>query len=343
MRRTAGIVCTFLLLAASPAAALTPAECTAAKTYSATHDGVSVLVLQDGQPVCEDYPTAPPATGFELYSGTKSFVGLMAAAAVQDHLLTLDEKVADTLTEWKADPLKRETTLRQLLSMTSGMPSEIGKPPTYAGAVAVAFNAKPGERFQYGPAPMQAFGEVMRRKLIAAGKSGDTLAFLKGRILDPIGLTYTEWRRGPDGQPLLPQGAIITAREWAKMGEFVRAGGKVNGKPIVDPDAFTALFKGSAANPAYGLTWWLPHPNPNPDVVTATNDVTRDYATLPTDLVMAAGAGDQRLYVIPSLHLTIVRQARLDIARAMREARPGGRGPDAWSDSAFLHALGVRR
>ena len=46
---------------------------------------------------------------------------------------------------------------------------------------------------------------------------------------------------------------------------------------------------------------------------------------------MAAGAGDQRLYLIPSRKLTVVRQARLGAA--------AGR-PD-WSDSAFVRlALG---
>ena len=54
---------------------------------------------------------------------------------------------------------------------------------------------------------------------------------------------------------------------------------------------------------------------------------------------MANGAGHQMLYVIPSLKLTITRQARLDIARVMREADPGGPGTEDWSDVAFLSTL----
>ena len=44
----------------------------------------------------------------------------------------------------------------------------------------------PGQSFQYGPIPYQIFGELMRRKL--AEKNESVEAYLKRRILDPIGL-----------------------------------------------------------------------------------------------------------------------------------------------------------
>src|SRR3546814_12357153 len=61
----------------------------------------------------------------------------------------------------------------------------------------------------------------------------------------------------PDGAPLMPQGLALAASEWAKIGEFVRGGGKIDGKPLVDEMALGEMFEGSQANPAYGLTWWL--------------------------------------------------------------------------------------
>ncbi len=115
-----------------------------------------------------------------------------------------------------------------------------------------------------------------------------------------------------------------------EIGEFVRAGGTLNGKALVDAAAFAALFKGSVANPAYGLTWWLPRASPATDSVTRSTDITIHAAELPADMVVAAGAGDQRLFVIPSRHLTIVRQAKLDLL-ALAAGRASG-----WSDSHFL-------
>lgn len=327
-----------IALATPAAAAPDAATCKAAARYSDAHRGVSVLVLDHGKPICESYRGGDAQTAHELWSGTKSFVGIMAAAAVQDGLLTIDEPVADTLTEWKSDPAKAPTTIRQILSMAGGQPSgAIGKPPTYADAVRVSLNAAPGARFQYGPTPMQLFGEVMRRKLIAKGQPGDPLAYLKRRVLDPIGLRIASWRSGPDGNPLMPQGAVLTAREWIKIGEFVRADGKANGKQLVDPATLAKLFEPSKANATYGMTWWLPHVSTSADVVTASTDIGRRSAELPADLVVAAGAGDQRLYVVPSQGLTIVRQAQLDFVAALRGERSG------WSDADFLVLLGVKR
>lgn len=319
----------------SASARVTREQCAAAIRLSDANRGVSVLVLDHGKPVCERYTGGSSADAYELWSGTKSFIGILAAAAVQDGLMALDERASATLTEWQADPVKTTITLRQLLSMASGQPSKIGLPPTYRGALGVALVAAPGARFIYGATPMQTFGEVMRRKLVARGQSGDLSVYLGKRVLDPIGLRYKSWRRGPDGNVLTPQGLAMTAREWAKLGEFVRAGGKVGGKAIVDPATFAALFASSPANPSYGLTWWLPHPSLVPDPVTATTDIGRRADELPRDLVVAAGAGDQRLYVIPSLGLTIVRQAQLDlIGLAAGRAESSG-----WSDADFLEAL----
>lgn len=322
---------------AAPHAADNAALCQAAAAYSEAHRGVALLVLDHGRVVCERYRGGDAQTAHELWSGTKSFVGLMAAAAVQDGLLAIDEPAADTLTEWRSDPAKSTITLRMLLSMASGHPSAIGRPPGYADAVRIPLNAAPGTRFQYGPTPIQLFGEIMRRKLVARGQPGDPLAYLKRRILDPIGMRIGDWRAGPDGNPLLPQGAVLTAREWAKVGEFVRDGGKVRGKQIVDTATLADLFKPSRTNPTYGMTWWLPHAGGAPDVVTASTDIGRRSAELPEDLVVAAGAGDQRLYVIPSQGVTIVRQATLDIAAALRGE------PSGWSDATFLAMLGATR
>jgi len=309
--------------------------CREAVAFSEARRGASVLVLKDGRTLCEAYgPGAGPDRPMEIWSGTKSFVGIMAAAAVQDGLLSLDEPVSKTLPEWRDDPWKAKATLRQVLSLSSGLRSEIGRPPEYAAAVLMPLSAEPGTMFAYGPAPFQLFGEVMTRKLAAAGQPSDPLAYLRRRVLGPIGLGEVVWRRTPGGDPLLPQGAVLTARQWATFGEFVRAGAVVDGVSLVDPVTFRELFRGSSVNPAYGVTWWLPARSAGVDVQGPSSDLGQAAARLPKDLVMAAGAGDQRLYVIPSRGLTVVRQARF---APMDALRPGA-GP-RWSDAAFVELV----
>ncbi|HRJ62865.1 serine hydrolase domain-containing protein [Brevundimonas sp. UBA2416] len=303
----------------------------AAADYSAQRRGVSFLVMQGGRVLFEDYPRSSAGDTHELASGTKSFSGVLAAAMVQDGLLTLDEACADTLTEWGDDPVKRSATIRTLLSLSSGVGGgSIGRPSTYAASVAQPFAGAPGV-FRYGPTPFQVFGEIVRRKLSAAGRPDDVLAFIDERLLRPAGVTHGSWRRQA-GQANLPSGAQFNARNWARFGAFVQGGCRVEGRAIVDAQALADCFRPTPANPGYGLTWWLLRPGLVPPSPRSPIDSSAAaLAGLPT-VRMAAGAGDQRLYLIPDRDLVVVRQADGILARL------AGGGTD-WSDAAFLRLI----
>lgn len=342
------VTATSLATTAAAAQAQSVANCEAAKAYSAQRGGVSFLVLKDGKVISEDYPNGSvPDQPHLLASGTKSFTGLIAAAAVQDGFLKLDDKVSDTITEWKVDSRKTQITVRQILSLTSGLnPGDNQAPPPYSQAVKQPLIHEPGSYWEYGPAPFQIFGEVIKRKLTERGDAPDPLLYLDRRLLKPIGISCPFWRRSVEGDANMPSGAALTAREWAKLGEFVRGGGKVRGKPLVDPEAFSQLFQGSKANPGYGLSWWLPG---EANLIDSHSEpiAERSLVGVPKDIRMAAGAGKQRLYVIPSLGVTIVRQT--DKRSPKGRNRQGSRGKrtrvitseldSRWSDSTFLHIL----
>lgn len=279
-----------------------------AAEYSAENRGRSVLVMKGDKIVFEDYENGHTAEmPWFLASGTKSFSGVILAAAIEDKLVkSFDEKVSDTITEWKNDKQKANITLRQLLSLTSGISAgQIGRVPEYADAINSPVRYEAGTRFEYGPAPFQIFGEVMTRKL--APKKESVMDYLKRRILTPIGLKVAFWRMS-DGNPLLPQGANLTAREWIKFGLFLKNGGKWNGKQIVAKKLLDELVIGSKANPAYGITFWLNHDGKDPRGMPTAMRVETNNGDAVKDLYMAAGAGNQRLYIIPSKDLVIVRQ-----------------------------------
>ncbi|XBQ14815.1 MAG: serine hydrolase [Oceanicaulis sp.] len=327
------------LTATVPAAHAVP--CAALSEMNAEAGGVSLVVIKDGALACEDYPApGAPDRAWELASGTKSFSGIMAAAAVQDGLLRLDEPVAATLEEFRGDPALEQITIRDVLSLTSGLSfgehDRIGRPPAYDQAAGAARSvAARGATFVYGPGPFQLFGAVMQRKLDAAGLDADPAAYFQRRIFDPLGIVPARWRdRG--GDPHLPSGVALTARDWAVFGVFVLEGGAWGGEHLVDARAFAEQFQGTAANPAYGLGWWLAEPvDParSADIrqLRRATDITEAGAAWP-DVYMAAGAGKQRLYVIPSEGVVAVRQTD----RVMASLR--GRGPD-WSDVAFVELL----
>ena len=299
---------------------LSAAGCPRAAAYNAAADGVSLYVLRDGVPVCADYPNGGSADrAWGLASGTKSFSGVMAAAAIEDGLLSgWDERVADTIDAWRGDPRKSRITVRHLLSLTSGLDAgDVGTVPTYAEAIAAPAVAEPGARFEYGPVPYQVFGELMRRKL--AGRYPDPLAYLDARILGPIGARYDAWRRGADGMPRLPSGAAFRAAEWATFGDLVRRHGLVDGQPLLRADLLAELFVGSDVRPTYGLTWWL------------LVDLDRPAPGAPARAVAAKGAGIQRLYVLDRYGIVAVRQTASQLD-----------GPDdgvRFGDAAFLGRL----
>ena len=262
----------------------------AALAYAERHTLHALLIEAGGTTVLETYAGGyDAAKPHALYSGTKSFWGVTAAAAHDDGLLDLDETVAQTFPEWKADPRHARVTLRELLALTSGIGfGGLGASvPTYERALAAPIKDEPGETFTYGGIPLQVFGAVLARKL--ASRRLTPHEYLHERLLDPIGLNVGSWRSLKDGTQPLPTGAFLTAREWLKWGAFVRAGGRWNGKPLVRETSLAPCFIGSSANPRYGLGWWL-----NP-------------IASPAGIVHASGSGGQALYVIPSENAIVVK------------------------------------
>jgi len=310
-----------------------PRDLAGAQAYSDSKRGVSLLIRQAGRTLHETYANGGgQRRGWELASGTKSFCGVLVAAMVQDGMISLDERCAETLSEWGEDAAKATVTIRDLLTLTGGVGAgTLGRPPSYAEATAAPLTAAPRSRFAYGPQPFQVFGEIVRRKLANAGRPDDVLAFMQSRILTPMGVTPQSWR-GPPGQPTLPSGAQVSARDWASFGEAVMAGGR----GLVDPETLAVNFVGTALNPGYGLTWWLLRPGLiGPGRRSGLGEEGSAVATY-ADVRMAAGAGNQRLYLIPDRDMVVVRQAT-GLLQALT-------GDDAgWSDAEFLSLIpGIR-
>ena len=144
-----------------------------AADYSARHDGLSVLVIIDGKIVYERYDNGHSRDKpVHLYSGTKGFWSAGCAAMVEDRVFTLDERISDTITEWKDDDRKRRITVRHLLQLNSGLQHDIpmlqgfqGKAKDkYKHAVGLKPVARPGVWFSYGPGHYYVLGEFMKRK-----------------------------------------------------------------------------------------------------------------------------------------------------------------------------------
>ncbi len=339
-----------------------------AADYSSTNSGRAVLVLHHGELVYERYDNGwSHSRPHMLASGTKSFTGVIAMLAVQDGLLELDERACETLTEWMEDPRKSKITIRHLLTLSSGLhpgnaafpnrrqtgnnpnpllqqrQERIARQDTNEGlkelatgnwfqdSLRVPANQEAGSAFEYGPSHYYAFGELLNRKLASRDGLGykSFEQYARNRLFEPLNLEIGVWTKDPAGNVNVPGGMFLTAREWAKFGQFVLDRGQANQSDgtktqILQPELLAECFVPSATNPSYGLTWWL---NGNSDVADtglsapgvrdtirkrALNqeaEVEINIAGKQLQVWMAAGLGKQRLFIIPAQQLVVVRFA----------------------------------
>ena len=322
MRRASQLL-VWLLIARSTIAfsEISVADCARAAKYTESKRGVSMLVMQNGRTIFEHYANGGSASGrWPIFSGTKSFWGIAALAAVREGLFKLDDFVSDTITEWKSDPRKSRITIRQLLSQTDGIEgaSRLQRASIRdrnVMAIRLPIVAEPRSAFIYGPSHLQIFSELLRRKL----KGRATTAYVEGHVLNRLGIGRLNYKKDSLGNPLLATGFELTAREWARLGELVLGRGNYHGRRIISADLLREAFAGSPANPSYGLTFWLNQQASNGREIDIERmlDLPGQSAQwtdvcickdAPTDMVVALGSGYQRLFIIPSLHALIVRQ-----------------------------------
>ena len=302
------------------------ASCEAAQKYSAAHGGLSLLVLKNDNPFYEAYSNGfGPDMITSIFSGTKGFWCVAAIAAQQDGILDLDEPVAKTITEWEGKPDKEEITVRNLLSFTAGIEpvfSLHGRsiPDRNTYSIALHPAEPPGRAFMYGPSELQIFCEVLRRKL--ARRHLSPQEYLRRRILTPLGIYDVDFRDDEAGNPLLASGFKLTARQWSRLGLLILHEGKYGHRQIVPADALSDLFRGSHANPIFGMGFWL---NGTAGEDAKEVDVEKmldipwrreDWHNVclcqnaPSDMIAAIGSEYQRMFIFPSLNMIIVRQGR---------------------------------
>jgi CubicO group peptidase (beta-lactamase class C family) len=245
-----------------------PIDVEGAAAYHARHKPQALLVRARGKTLFEQYDGGFSAEmPHALYSGTKSFWGVTAVSAQSERLLSLDEPV------WSG------ATIRELLNLTAGVPfGGLGASvPVYEKALASEQRNAPGSTFTYGGIPLQIFGAVFAERLQPLQMTPHE--FLRARILEPAGVQISSWRTLKDGTHPLPTGAFLTAESWSRYGAYVARNAKT----------FAECFRGSSANPRYGLCWWLAMPS------------------APPELFYASGSGGQAMYVVPSQELVVIR------------------------------------
>jgi CubicO group peptidase (beta-lactamase class C family) len=304
----------------------------------------ALLVVRNDRVVYEWYePGRAPGDGHYTASLAKALVGGMSLTlALQDGLISVDDPAYKYVPQWRNAPRKGLITIRHLATHSSGIEDaelseedrrcalEEGRTltdhhmelPGWKGEfwrqdpnpfLSARDDAPvifcPGSRYAYSNPGMAMLSYCVTAALRGT-EHEDIRTLLRERVMRPIGVPDDEWSVGyektfgTDGLPLVPNwgGGGFSPRATARVGRLMLRKGNWQGRQLLDPewvDRVTAYAgtplpgRADQPAPASGLGWYVNH-----DGV---------WPSMPRDTVAGGGAGNQHLFVIPTLDMIVVR------------------------------------
>ena len=336
-----------------------PAVYREAATWAGQQDSDSLVVLYKGRLAHASYFNDQTAESeFSTHSLTKVLTSIMVGHAIADgHMESVDQPAADFLPEWDTDE-RRAITVRDLLNMAGGLEETFAFYPGSArlartmGTDIVTANldvgiyAPPGTAFSHANPNSQVAGIVVER---ATGKR--FADYLSEKLWAPLGLR--------DGWLLLDRedGMVHTdccmwtaIEDWARIGQALMQNGCYAGQQVIPEGWVDEMTTPSAANENYGMQLWLgtshePLRKYDPGIEFMGNLHSEPFVA--DDVVFLDGAGDQRLYMIPSRELVILRTGKdgpewddavLPNLFTVAVDSFSGESPDTWPTRADLNA-----
>jgi len=286
--------------------------------------GLHALVVRQGQnAILDHYASGPdwawgqdlgvvdhgPDTLHDLRSVTKSIVSLLYGIALEAGLVPdLETPLFEVFSDYPdlfQEDQARAMRVKHALHMTLGLEwnedlpysdprnSEIAMEyadDRYRFILSQPRQSAAGAAFLYSGGATALVGAVIERAV--GQKLG---AFASEALFAPLGITDVFWHEGSDGTQSPASGLRLTAPDLAKVGQLLLQNGAWSGAQIVPASWITKLQTPVTSTPFgadYALSWYG----------------LKEYvpATGHMEPVMAAlGNGGQRLYVIPSLDLTV--------------------------------------
>jgi CubicO group peptidase (beta-lactamase class C family) len=283
-------------------------------SYGAHTDSDALLVWRDRRLLlAHDYPGHGPDARTWSASMEKTLIALLVGIAI-DHgsITSVDQPAATWLPEWR-DDARAKITLRDLMTMSSGLEHPLfGSPkaaplimgPDMTPALLALGVAEPPERtFDYNTSDAEIMMIVLER---ATGRRFGAL--LSEGLWKPLGLADAQLAVDHPGG--LPRPTIFArARDWLAIGELIDGEGAWRGRRVVSAAWIRAMTTPSALNPNYGFFTWLGSPPVEARTygpfVTFKARHSAPYAA--KDIVYLDGYGGERVYVVPSRGLVIVR------------------------------------
>lgn len=271
----------------------------AAAGYAGEHGSRALIVARHDHIVFERYWHG---TNFDTPADGQSFTPLLAALATgvaisHRRIGWPDEPIGAFISEWAQDP-RGAITVRNLLQNSSGLapPTTSGRPPTdfIAAALAEPLTGIPGttRREQAADAQLLAL-------LLARATRQRYSAYLSETIWRPLGAADAWlWLDKPGGAVHAECCMLARQGDWIRVAQLLLRDGNYRGAELIRPGWVTLMRAPARGDPRYGAFVQLASP-PAPG--------HESYAA--RDLFLVGGAGGNRMWLVPSLQLAIVRIA----------------------------------
>jgi len=233
----------------------------------------AAMVVRHGYVIGERYYHGKDSTSrYELRSATKTIVSILTGIAIDRKLLrSVDQPVVPLIPEFASrsdsvDPRKAKITIRNLLTMQSGLnwieghgPEYLNYQPNWPVAIlSQPMTADPGTKFNYSSGNAHLLSTIVSR-----ATHQTTVAFANENLFQPIGFTLPllEWSTDPQGVNAGGAGLNLTANEMARIGYLFLNNGCWDGKQVVSTKWVADSHK-NWSNPGkgsggYGYLWWL--------------------------------------------------------------------------------------
>jgi CubicO group peptidase (beta-lactamase class C family) len=263
------------------------------------------LILKNGAIVSEYYgPDHRPERWTDSASMAKTVTALLVGIAIfEGRIKSVDEAAANYLPSWGKDG-RNKITIKNLLQMHSGLrpQGEYDDPFSDACYLALGTDATyvvenlpsveaPGARYDYNNVNYQALGIILQR---ATGKR--FAEYLSEKLWQPLGNQEAAlWLDKPNGEPRTFGYLFATAEDWARLGQMILDGGKVDGKQLVPAKWIEFMSTPSPTEATYGA-----------GIYTGVDD-PEDPPFAYKGILALNGKDKQRVYILPGEKIVIVR------------------------------------
>lgn len=255
------------------------------------------IVLKNGKIALELYfDDFTKNSNWYWASAGKTLTATLTGIAQDEGYLSVSDKVSDYLgTGWTSAPIAKENliTNKHLLSMTSGLDDSQGDAVSSEN---LTYIADAGTRWAYHNV------YVKIQDVVANATNNSWNSYFNSKLRNPIGMNgvWTDL----DGLQVY----WSTARSMARFGLLISANGKWENTQIVS-EAFLNEARNTSQNInlAYGYLWWLNGKNSYHLPQSQFQFSGSLIPNAPDDMYAGLGKNDQKVYIIPSKQLVIVR------------------------------------